>query len=521
MHRVLLVDDEIYARKGLRSLIDWEALGYQVIEEADNGEDALDLIQKLEPDLVLTDIRMPEVDGIELIRRATEGPYPKPGFIIISGYNDFRYAQQAVRYGVHDFILKPVDEGDLQATLRKLDEKLQRDKTIKLQREQYLFEEALASFIRRDFEPGQLEEWKLKLDLVPDEALYYVFAEANDHQAWDGAAHEPLEKHHLQEALQEMTGTNKQLYVHQHRNRLGLIVKESMLDADQGSIARFALRLRKELERRIGYNIFIYVSKPILDLGNIAEAYQSAKDCLLYKFVQEQDRIVLFDEVKDKPLNYVDVDTKLYERLTESMEEQDEEQIDHTIQQIFAEFQTKRFAPEAVKLTIHRSVSAILKIIRELEADEASLATLEPIVSWQDTNISLATLQRLFANFVAESSDLIAKSRKDNIKGGIKKIKEYIESNFHENLNLKGIAAQFYMNPVYLGQLFKKTYGMYFNEFLLQLRIQEAKKLLRQTDLRIYEIADRIGFSNPDYFVTQFEKIENATPTEYRNKLLK
>lgn len=77
------------------------------------------------------------------------------------------------------------------------------------------------------------------------------------------------------------------------------------------------------------------------------------------------------------------------------------------------------------------------------------------------------------------------------------------------------------MNPVYLGQLFKKTYGLFFNEFLLQLRVNEAKKLLRQTDLRIYEVAEKIGFSNADYFVTQFEKIEQMTPTEYRNKVLK
>jgi two-component system response regulator YesN len=88
-----------------------------------------------------------------------------------------------------------------------------------------------------------------------------------------------------------------------------------------------------------------------------------------------------------------------------------------------------------------------------------------------------------------------------------------------ENISLKSIAAQFYMNPVYLGRLFRKSYNQYFNEYLLNLRIQEAQKLLRQTDLRMYEVAARIGFQNADYFVTQFEKIVNMSPTAYRNLL--
>lgn len=97
------------------------------------------------------------------------------------------------------------------------------------------------------------------------------------------------------------------------------------------------------------------------------------------------------------------------------------------------------------------------------------------------------------------------------------KIKNYIDQNFRRNINLKVIANHFYMNPAYLGQLFKKNFGIYFNEYILQLRIAEARKLLRQTDMRVYEIAERIGFNNADYFVSQFEKLARMTPIEYRN----
>lgn len=140
-------------------------------------------------------------------------------------------------------------------------------------------------------------------------------------------------------------------------------------------------------------------------------------------------------------------------------------------------------------------------------------------MNWQDMNLSLGELQRLFTAFAEESGRYIGVLRKDCQQGGIQHIRAYIEQHAAENISLKSIAARFYMNPVYLGQLFRKTYGVYFNEFLLKLRVQEAKRLLRQTDLRIYEIAERVGFGSSDYFVTQFEKMAHATPSEYRNSL--
>lgn len=120
MYKVLLVDDEIFVRKGLRNLMDWESLGYEICDEAGNGQEALEKIRRLEPDLVIADIRMPILDGLELIRRVTEEEAYRPSFIIVSGYHDFQYAQRALRYGVHDYILKPIDETELETTLKAL-----------------------------------------------------------------------------------------------------------------------------------------------------------------------------------------------------------------------------------------------------------------------------------------------------------------------------------------------------------------------------------------------------------------
>src|SRR3954454_10339813 len=130
MHKVILVDDENFFRKGLRSLIDWESCGFEVAGEAANGDDALELINEVNPELVITDIRMPVLDGLELIKQVMQKEGYHPKFIIISGYSDFNYAQQAVRYGVHDFILKPIDQEEIEETLQSLSKTITEQKLV-------------------------------------------------------------------------------------------------------------------------------------------------------------------------------------------------------------------------------------------------------------------------------------------------------------------------------------------------------------------------------------------------------
>ncbi|MFL6555350.1 MAG: helix-turn-helix transcriptional regulator, partial [Bacillus sp. (in: firmicutes)] len=174
----------------------------------------------------------------------------------------------------------------------------------------------------------------------------------------------------------------------------------------------------------------------------------------------------------------------------------------------------------AVLASINRCVHSILKVIKIMEGEVSRLETFQIMLQLQNYNLTLPQLRTIFLKFVLESKEKILMLRKQTAKGEAHKIKQYIDLHYHENISLKTMAAKFFMNPVYLGQLFKKTYGIYFKDYLLQIRINEAKKLLRQSEMRIYEIAESVGFNNTDYFVTIFGKLENITPSEYRNKLI-
>ncbi|MFG1735709.1 response regulator [Paenibacillus sp. 843] len=523
-NRAILVDDEVFTRKGLLKLIDWEACGFQIVDEADNGEDALELIERLQPDVVITDIRMPVLDGLELIRRVVTDDMVKPYFIIVSGYDDFNYAQQAVRYGVHDFILKPIDETEFSHALVRLSERLESDREARVREERLLSGALMESLIIGEADETLLYEWEQRLELLAGDRLFYVFVERNDHplaSANDNDGGRGEFKDRVEAALLAISNGEQPFYLHEHRNRIGIIVPGSILQSFQGCQRGFARRIQQSLADSEQERIFVYFGRPVSTLSLIQDAYETAKEALLYKYIYDESGMVIHEEATVHDLQYIGLEERLYQQLLEQIEELHFEKLERTIRSLFESFQEQLYAPEAVKTAINQCVLGVVRVLSSMDGDQSRLSSLEPMTEWHDRNLSLHGLKRLFTDFAIESANYIAQLRKEQHKGGIQKIRAYIEAHYHENISLKGIAGKFYMNPVYLGQLFKKAYGMYFNDFLLQLRVNEAKRLLRQTDLRIYEVAERVGFGNPDYFVTQFEKMERMTPSEYRSRLMR
>jgi len=524
LHRAILVDDEPFTRKGLMKLIDWETCGFQIVGEADNGEDALELIKRVQPELVITDIRMPVIDGLELIRCVTMENIAAPYFIIISGYNDFNYAQQAMRYGVHDFVVKPIDEIEFAHTLTKLNDKLKLKQEEQVRNNRLLGGEMIQSLILGEANEATISEWEQRLHLKEEDRIFYLFAELNDNYNWfpyEEKVSYARFKELVEQELVRIASAEQPICLNEHRNRIGILLPGYLLAQWGGDLERLLIAFRDALDEHLGKGVFLYAGSAVQGLSEIRESYKTAKEAILYKYINEDSRIVIFDQIQSEKLNYIGFDPADFNKFMEQMEELQLEAAITIVNKWFHDFREKRYAPEAVKMNIQLCLMGILKTIRNMEGDEQSLLTLGPLLSWHDSHLSLGELKKLFIAFIEESQLSIAELRREQLKSDIQKIKSYIEANYSQNISLKSIAALFYVNPVYLGQLFKKTYRVYFNEFLLQLRVNEAKKLLRQSrTMRIYEIAEKIGFSNADYFVTQFEKIEHMTPTEYRNKLL-
>lgn len=519
MYTVVIVDDEQFVRKGLMKLMDWDALGFHVIGEADNGEDAFAMIRAEQPDLVITDIRMPVMDGLDLIQAAAEEGRDTE-FIIISGYNDFRYAQRAIRFGVMDYVLKPVDKEDMMEVLGKLRSKLE-DKRREQERQRIeLGRRQIEALLRGELRGEELARWSEPWVQAGAEQYVYVLVELNSDRPWEQEAANDagLLGGQIQEVFRRTANSRLAPIIYEHRRAYGLIVPDLYWLASYSQPKDYLQEVLRQLNQEPGWQFRAYAGEAVRSLEQLRNSYRSAKEAVAYRFILPQSALILQEDIAGIQLAYKPLQEKTYRELIEAVEENKPEHIVQSVHRVFAEFVEERFSPEAIKTAIVQYVAAVIKSIREFEGNDQNLGTVEAIIGWHDHNITWTGLRQLLEQFMREAAEMLSGLYRTAGQRGIYKVKSYVDHNFHKNINLKSIAAQFYMNSAYLGQLFKKSYGVYFNEYLLQLRIDEAKKLLKQGDLRIYEIADRVGFNSADYFVIQFEKLESMTPTEYRNR---
>ncbi len=518
MKRAILVDDEVFARKGLLGLIPWAKLGFEVVGEAEDGEDAYALIETVRPDVVVTDIRMPALDGLELIRKVRESGNDKTKFIIISGYGDFKYAQQAVRYDVSDYLLKPIDENELAAALLKIAGASEPGRA----EAEYRFIQASVfdRLLTGRPDEGYLSEASRILSLPLNTSLRCVTVEIND-AAFDSKEEQVTEglervKQALMEEGAAYSNGNAQCLLAKSLTELHFLLFDEL---DAGEIRRFGERLILAAGPHIDGVLRVYAGAIVPTLERARESYASASALTSYKYAFDRS-VLVHEELAGQCVAYKELEAALLTELLERLEERDEAGMVKTTDRMFDAFREQRYSPESVQASISRCIHGVSGIIQNMQGNEGAVISLPRLLRTRREPRTLNGIKGLFLEFLRESAVYISGLRSSMTKGDIGKVKQYIDSHFGENINLKSISKCFYLNPVYLGQLFKKTYGVYFNEYLLQIRIAEAKRQLRQTDRKVYEIAANVGFGNSDYFVCQFEKVVGRTPTEYKNAIL-
>lgn len=516
--KVLIVDDEIFVRKGLLEIIPWFDLNLTIVGEADNGQEAQSMIKSLEPDIVITDIRMPILDGLGLIQNVVQENSDSPVFVVISGYHDFKYAQQALRYGVYDYILKPIDEQEMTEALRNLVCKLNDKKAKMLINKQQSNNKVLETLLQQNFHLDNIEQYAQQLELKHKSSFLVSLIEL--HTCIHEQQKDQIKPFHIQQLQQVLDGNDQGiLFFEQEQGLIGMLLSGENQTYQIDCFFEKMEEMITTLSYHFKLEFNIYAGSVVPGLHLIHQSYMEANEAAKHKYA-EYTNIILYENVKEKPLYLFDIDPALIHTLMLQLEEGKPSRYVETVDNIFAMFQTQRFAPQAVIRSLTRCMTEVIKIIKEMEGLEDEITSLKAFVEQDYDHFSLKMLKQQFLIAMREAEQYISSLRSDQLKGGIKQVKKYIDAHYGENISLKSIAADFYMNAVYLGRLFRKSYGMYFNEYLLKIRVEEAKKLLRQSDLRMYEIAARIGFQNVDYFVTQFEKLEHKSPTEYRNMLI-
>lgn len=544
MHKVLIVDDEEWTRISIKKLIDWQKLGMEVVGEARNGQAALELIRREPPDILITDIRMPVMDGLVLMERV-RAEYPGIVAVLLSGYSEFEYAKKAIAYGVFDYVLKPIDEEQLESTLRRAAERLNEEDSRR--------NELVQMNIRLN-ESGPLTKEKALTQLVTDAGM----GEEQRRATWRRAVGGPLpedddthlaalvfESANFQEIATDKYGADEGLTSFVLMN----VLDEALQPLGEGALFRkfgrqnefvWLKRVTREegeaeytgfyreleqvlekLKRLTGFKLYVGVGGEFARLSEAVLSYGQASEAVRNAGIVHRGMIVHTDEVSGRDEYYVYPDNK-EKALLYYLENGYGREASAMINELIHEWQANdRIRPDSIRDTLDELKVGIRKLLKKYgvaaeevfgvsgltDSDGAEYRSLEEMRRW---------LHRTIDGVTASLSTL----RKVGARRAVQDIASYLRQHYAEEISLHALSERFHLNPAYLSRLFKSETGQTFNDFLSEVRMEAAAGLLRLEQLKVGDIGPIVGYDNGNYFMRKFKERFGCTPSEYRRNTI-
>lgn len=508
---VLIADDERLVLRGLQQIIDWSALGFSICGTADNGEDALVQILRRKPDLVLLDIRMPRMDGIEVIQNAVREGYSGE-FIILSGVSDFRLAQTAMRYGVDYYLTKPIDEDELIRAVSSVRRKLQDYGRRQQLLDQY--RDLARPDIIRDILLNRCDLNRIDFDALGLNAGVYQVA------AYENYSYAPRSltwsfPDLLHAAVPDGVSC---LTLDEGRYHILLLQGDHAIRRFQRLLAHYQDIPQKgsPLEE-----IFLAVGRVVYRLGDVHLSCQDACRLIDQRFFCEEHQHILAYTEPEGEAPAFDPEprrsaSECADQFTGCIQSRNRELLAERLQELSGHLRVSGAEPDVIRhfiIDIYILVrQRIMLLYPDIDIPFPSNASVIDLLEHK------CCLYELIA-FLAEQFDLwmrsVSRSTGDDV---IDEVVSYIRRNYRDPLKLETIAPLFGYNSSYLGKIFTRRVGMNFNAFLDQVRIEEAVKLLEQDSLKVYEVAEQVGYHSVDYFHKKFRKILGTSPAEYRRQ---
>lgn len=529
MIKVMIVDDEPYIRQGLQILINWEQYGFRICEEAANGNEAIKKLKKTDIDLVITDIKMPSMDGLELIEYTRENISKKIKFIILSGFYEFEYAKKAIKYDVADYILKPVQREELLKVLEEYKENYYRQlENVKKQEysERIIFDKHLESLVSGAYDKECISLVKRYLKDINN--IRYIRIEydvTNDVYNHLSNEEKAKQQNKLYDSIKAHLGEHRyHTYIPHKGNHdfyVGFIYAKKLAEDSELNEKEYIKSLHDALNTSLSYGIIFYIGQREENISSICESYKSAiiaKNFQLYSNVID---ISFYDEIKDKiNINAYSVDKELIDELIKAIEENNSELINNNVISLYQYFKELVAEPEIIKLSTDYLLFNLISLAKKLDPDFDQEEVYKMISQGGYGQTSIRGSIRHFKKFAMEFSDYLSSLRKHALGGVLTEVEREITENYMKNLSLKSLSEKYYINSAYLGQIFKKQFGITFKDYLNNYRIDKACELLLRSDGRIYEIAEAVGFNNTDYFISRFVQMKGITPLQYRKGFL-
>ncbi|WP_326076828.1 response regulator transcription factor [Paenibacillus alba] len=506
MFRVFLVDDEPFIIEGLYDIIDWAEAGLEIVGNASNGRKALDALKETSVDILVTDISMPIMNGLDLIRQART-VHPDLKVIVLSGFDEFTYLKEGMQLGIENYLLKPINIQELKATLHNTVEKLNTVNESQL----------VQAYSKQILKDNTLHRW-LTHQIAPLE-----FSERADMLGIN------LDRAYLAASVLRMPAGSDEIvaFISDKVEPYSWITSFFDMDGDIVLLASFddAVQGRQELIALLQQLLTdLQDCPPRISIGSVeplseqaAHSYATAKKAQEYFWIYPELQLMDYNVQAMNPDNckvdFSIIDWPAYAKLIIA---KDQENLREQIQNDFKMIQAlpgitpHDFQNIALEMVIHFKLE--IKAIRHTEELEAYNEAFRQIRS-------AVTLEELEAAILQIAETTIGFLISDVRSPIVQQVLKYIQQSYAEELSLKMLGAHYHIHPVYLGQLFHKEINETFTEYINRFRIEKAKELLKTTNLKVHVIAKDVGYWELGYFYKQFKKYVGISPTDYRGLL--
>ena len=523
MLKVLLVDDEPFILQGLSVIIDWSSEGFEIIGKVSNAFEALELLQKQAIDLVIADIKMPKMTGLELLEKVRREKITDAYFVMLSGYNDFDYVRTALQNDCLDYMLKPVGRDELMEVLRKVRElheinsKKRRDNSL-MERE--VFAKNMISICHGKFRPDNVEY--VRQYLGQSKGIRYISAELDEEKEEIRRLSEEEKRQFHKElyhkCLSLFPGTEYlclfDVALWEESYDVGIIYSRDLLDKQIGerSEQEYLEHIQRELKESVDFPIIFIVGSSVERLEEISD---SCKSVLMAHSLRNFE---LKDNTNWNPADKL-FNKQLADALVRAVKVNDKEGIENGCEAIFDEMKRGDLDAPAINMVVNYLMFELLHLASEQDENMNQQEVFHFINESTFEHVNMDDRGGNISRLLSEYGDYLMQLRANQSRGILGQIEADLKENFRENLTLKDLSKKYYVNAAYLGQSFKKQYGESFKDYLNRIRIEAAVELLLYSDKKIYEIAEEVGYKDLDYFINKFIALKGCTPAKFRKQV--
>lgn len=543
MYKLLIVDDEPSVRFGLGNYFEWSRYGIELADEAEDGDIALEKLAVCVPDIVLTDVRMPRLDGITMSKEI-KARFPHTKILFVSGHDDVDYLKSALQVSAVDYIFKPVNLLELSTVVERVvaeldaerqEQNRMRDMQIKLQESMPLLREKfLMSLIRDGI--GQPERIRDRLEFLglqlPEDSLYWAVVvsidncrevvEERSEKDWQ------LLSYSVFNVCQELIDRYFCGYAFEHRGGefVGILrAKPELTECDmEERLFEFAREVRDNLQRWLKISVTIGIGNRVSHLPDLAESYARAREAAAYKWYLGKNRIITMDSLEREEESFYRYGVAQSDRLASAIKAADPNELLRLLGELFEGLSRNRragmmygrnvclqLALLAGQLTLELNVRT-----DQLEEQEAKL--------WEELyrQETIDELRQSVTAHLIGVCEAIREKRNGKSHNLVERVRAIIDRRFADNeLTVAEIGKEVYLTDTYVSLLFKQETGKTVNEYLTQVRIEKAKELLLDPRHKFYEICYAVGYADPSYFSKLFKRITGFTPSAYRDHAAK